>query len=74
MTCIIGVFDKEKDCVFIGADSLGSNGYSQALYKNKKVFKAKDNKNILMAISGDYKLQNILSIEENLIEEVKSEV
>lgn len=71
MTCIIGVFDKEKDCVFIGADSLGSNGYSQALYKNKKVFKAKDNKNILMAISGDYKLQNILSIEENLIEEIK---
>ena len=71
MTCIIGLLDKEKDCVYIGADSLGSNYCSQALYKNRKVFKAKDNNNILMAISGDFKLQNILSIEENLIEEIK---
>lgn len=71
MTCIIGILDKEKDCVYIGADSLGSSWCSQALYKNRKVFKAKDNNNILMAICGDYKLQNILSVEENLIEEVK---
>ena len=71
MICIIGLLDKEKDCVYIGADSLGSNYCSQALYKNRKVFKAKDNNNILMAISGDFKLQNILSIEENLIEEIK---
>ena len=71
MTCIIGLLDKEKDCIFIGADSLGSNWRSQATYKNRKVFKAKDNSDILMAICGDYKLQNILSVEENLIEEVK---
>ena len=71
MTCIIGVFDKVNDCVYIGADSLGSSSWNQALYKNKKVFKAKDNKNILMAISGAYKLQNFLSVEENLIEEIK---
>jgi len=71
MTCIIGLLDKEKDCVYIGADSLGSNWSSQAIYKNRKVFKAKDNTNILMTICGDYKLQNILSVEENLIEEIK---
>jgi len=71
MTCILGVLDKEKDCVYIGADSLGSNYYLQALYKNKKVFKAKNNDNILMAICGDYKLQNFLSVEENLVEEIK---
>lgn len=71
MTCIIGVLDKENDCVYVGADSLGSNWCSQAIYKNQKVFKAKDNNNILMAICGDYKLQNILSVEEDLIEEVK---
>jgi len=71
MTCIIGVLDKEKDCVYIGADSLGSNWCSQAIYKNRKVFKAKDNVNVLMAICGDFKLQNILSIEEKLIEEIK---
>jgi len=71
MTCIIGVFDKEQNCVYIGADSLGSNGYSQQLFRNKKVFKATDNSNIVMAISGDYKLSNILSIEDKLVEELK---
>ena len=71
MTCIVGVLDKKENCVYVGADSLGSNWCSQAIYKNRKVFKAKDNINILMAICGDYKLQNILSVEENLIEEVK---
>lgn len=71
MTCILGVLDKENDCVYIGADSLGSSSWNKALYKNKKVFKAKDNKNILIAICGAYKLQNFLSIEENLVEELK---
>lgn len=71
MTCIVGVLDKKEDCVYIGADSLGSNGYHQLIFKNRKVFKAKDNTNILMAICGDYKLQNILSVEDNLIEEIK---
>jgi len=71
MTCIIGLLDKEKDCVYVGADSLGSSWCNQAIFKNRKVFKAKDNTNILMAICGDFKLQNILSIEENIIEEIK---
>lgn len=71
MTCIVGILDKEQDCVFIGADSLGSNWSKQAIFKNRKVFKAKDNSNILMAICGDYKLQNILSVEESLVEEIK---
>lgn len=71
MTCIIGYLDKGNDCVYVGADSLGSNWSKQALIRNRKVFKAKGNKDIVMAISGDYKLQNILSIEENIIEEIK---
>jgi ATP-dependent protease HslVU (ClpYQ) peptidase subunit len=71
LTCIVGVLDKEQDCVYVGAYSLGSYWSKQAIFKNRKVFKAKDNSNVLMAICGDYKLQNILSIEENLIEEVK---
>ena len=52
MTCIIGLLDKEKDCVYIGADSLASTYTKQLTIKNKKVFKAKDNKNILMAGCG----------------------
>jgi hypothetical protein len=70
MTCIVGLLDPNNDCVYIGADSLGSSWCSQAIYKNRKVFKGKNNNNLLMAISGDYKLQNILSVEENIIEEL----
>jgi ATP-dependent protease HslVU (ClpYQ) peptidase subunit len=71
MTCIIGLFDKENDCVYVGADSLASRWNDKFLMKTRKVFKAKDNKNIVMAICGSVKLQNFLSIEEDLIEEIK---
>jgi ATP-dependent protease HslVU (ClpYQ) peptidase subunit len=71
MTCIIGMLDKENDCVYVGADSLASRWNDKYLIKNRKVFKAKNNKNIVMAICGTVKLQNFLSIEEDLIEEIK---
>jgi ATP-dependent protease HslVU (ClpYQ) peptidase subunit len=71
MTCIVGILDKKEDCVYVGADSLASNWHEQFLLKNRKVFKAKDNENCLMAITGSVKIQNWLSIEEGLIEEVK---
>ena len=70
MTCIVGVLDKKDDCVYIGADSLVSFAYSKFLMKNKKVFKAKDNKNILMAGCGHVTLLNSLSVTENLIDEL----
>jgi ATP-dependent protease HslVU (ClpYQ) peptidase subunit len=71
MTCIVGILDRNDDCVYVGADSLGSSWHDQFLLKNRKVFKAKDNKNCIMAITGMVKIQNWLSIEEDLIEEVK---
>jgi ATP-dependent protease HslVU (ClpYQ) peptidase subunit len=71
MTCIVGLLDRKEDCIYVGADSLASYWHYQSQIKNKKVFKAKDNKNVVMAITGTVKIQNILSIEEGLIEEVK---
>lgn len=70
MTCIVGILDKEKDCVYIGADSLVSFAYSKFTMKNKKVFKASDNKNILMASCGTVALLNSLSVSEKLIDEL----
>lgn len=71
MTCIIGIKDKENGCVYMGADSLASTWLNKILIKNKKIFKAKDNKNILMAVCGSASMINFLSVEENLVEEVK---
>ena len=38
MTCIIGFVDKKNDCVWMGADSLGSNGYTKSVNTQPKVF------------------------------------
>lgn len=37
MTCIVGFVDKENDCVWMGADSLGSNGYTKSVNTQHKV-------------------------------------
>ena len=39
MTCIVGFVDKKNDCVYIGADSLGSNGYTKSVQSQPKVFR-----------------------------------
>lgn len=40
MTCIVGLVNKGK--VFIGADSLGSDGFTQQVRKEPKVFRNGD--------------------------------
>lgn len=39
MTCIVGVIDKEKKQIWIGADSCGSSGNNITIRKDAKVFK-----------------------------------
>ena len=39
MTCIVGLV--HEGVTYIGGDSLGSNGYSKTVRKDKKVFKLK---------------------------------
>lgn len=50
MTLIIAYVDKKKS--YIASDTLGSNGYSSAIYKNKKIFRKGD---MLVGGSGSYK-------------------
>ncbi len=40
MTCIVGVVEKEK--VYMGGDSCGSNGHNYAIDKSSKILKIKD--------------------------------
>lgn len=40
MTCVVAI--RDKDTVYIGADSLGSNGVTGINRNDKKIFRYKD--------------------------------
>jgi len=56
MTLIIGYVGKDKS--YIASDSMGSNGYSGSIYKNKKIFMIGDD--ILAGGCGSYKELQLL--------------
>lgn len=55
MTCIVGLTHKGK--VYIGADSLGSNGFTKEVRNEHKVF---ENGEFLIGCSGSIRMMNIL--------------
>ena len=59
MTCIIGIKDKDG-CLWMGADSLGSNGYSKGVDKQPKIFKSKDTDNVLIGSTGTFRQLQLL--------------
>lgn len=70
MTCIVGFLDKETDTVWIGGDSLGSNGYSKTVFSNSKVFHHYLNKNIIIGSTSTYRHIDLLQYSELLIPEL----
>lgn len=57
MTCVIRYLDKDNDCVYLGGDSLGSNGWTKTVYKQRKVFHSKDTDNLIIGLSGTFNFQ-----------------
>ena len=55
MTCIVGI--ETKDAVYIGADSMGSNGFTGQAYERPKVF-VKDS--LLIACCGSFRIMQII--------------
>lgn len=68
MTCIVGLVD--KDTVYIGADSLGSNGYSKTVRKDKKVFHLKDIERAVMGYTSSFRMGQLLMYGTGLIEKI----
>ena len=66
MTCIVGLIDKNK--TYIGCDSLGSNGYSKSLRKDKKIFKIKDTSNGIIGFTSSYRMGQLLMYSSGLID------
>lgn len=68
MTAIIGMIDQETGITYIGADSLGSNGCSKVVRKDKKVFKLKDTPNALIGFTSSYRMGQLLMYANGLID------
>ena len=70
MTCIIGFVDKQNNCVWIGADSLGSNGYTKSINTQHKVFHHDIFKNVVMGSTTTFRHIDLLKYSENLFPEL----
>jgi len=66
MTCIVGLID--NDTTYIGVDSLGSDGWTKTIRKDKKVFKLKDNPNAIIGYTTSFRMGQLLMYANNLIE------
>lgn len=60
MTCIVGIVDRDK--VYIGADSLGSNGFTKEVRTEPKVF---ENGEYLIGGTTSFRMLNLLQWKFN---------
>ena len=70
MTCIIGYLDKKEDCVWIGGDSLGSNGYTKAVEAQSKIFRNDTFKNVVMGSTTTFRHIDLLKYSDRLFDEL----
>jgi len=71
MTCIVGII--EKGITYIAGDSLGSNGHSGTVYRNKKVFHLDNNKEIISGYTDSYRMGQLLQFSTGLFDRLKLE-
>ena len=70
MTCIVGFTDKKNNITWIGADSLGSNGYTQDVESNPKVFRNNTLKNVIMGSTSTFRHIDLLKYSKTLFPEI----
>ena len=70
MTCIVGFTDKKNNVTWIGADSLGSNGYTQDVESNPKVFRNTTLKNVVMGSTSTFRHIDLLKYSKTLFPEI----
>ena len=66
MTCIVGLV--HNGITYLGADSLGSNGFTKTVRKDKKLFKLKDTDNALVGFTSSYRMGQLLMYAGGLID------
>ena len=68
MTCIVGVVD--KGVVWIGADSLGSNGHYGMVEKLPKVFHCLDTPEAIIGFTHSFRMGQLLNFSAGLFDEL----
>lgn len=66
MTCIVGLI--HEGVTYIGADSLGSNGHSGVVRKDKKVFHMLDINNAVIGYTSSFRMGQLLMYGTGLID------
>lgn len=66
MTCIVGLTDGKT--TWIGADSLGSNGYSKTVRRDKKLFKLQDTSSAILGYTSSFRMGQLLMYANDLID------
>lgn len=66
MTCVVGLV--HEGIVYIGADSLGSNGYTKTVRRDRKVFKLKDTPNAIIGYTDSFRMGQLLMYADGLID------
>lgn len=70
MTCIIGYIDKRNDCIWMGCDSLGSNGYTKSINNASKVFHSEIVDSVIMGGTGSFRNLDLLKYSDKLFDKV----
>ena len=70
MTCIVGFTDKKTNTTWIGADSLGSNGYTHTIQDGHKVFHNSTLNNVIMGACGSFRVIDLLEFSNDLFPEI----
>ena len=70
MTCIVGFIDKKSKNVWIGGDSLGSNGYTKATNLSSKVFRNSIFPEVIMGSTTTFRHIDLLKYSDNLFPEI----
>lgn len=70
MTCIIGVIDKEDNSVWIGGDSLGSNGHTKSVELQPKVFRRRESEDVAIGSTSSFRHIDLLRYGGDLFSEV----
>lgn len=66
----MGMIDKENGCVWIGGDSLGSNGYTKSVQTQSKVFRNKIFDDVIIGSTSSFRHIDLLKYSSDLFDEI----